>query len=722
MSPTDTYSALTVPATQGGGFVPTAAIERKGPLTLGDLVTLGWRHRFLAVTAALVAALTVIFGTAGLTPMYEAEANLAVDHRGRALDVQIDAESGRVEYGFLNTERDRLIAEPVLRGVIERCALSEREPYASSADPVLLLSERVRVTTSRDSYVIIVGLQDEHPREAERLLQALIDTYLETKLERRSERASGVLSWLSQGVLDSRRRLEAARAEELRFRAAHNILSTDADQNHHALRLRTLNDKRVLLEQELAQARALVQELDLALAAENRPAQDEALLRMERINRHPVVLEQQQLLYRLRDQEVLLAQKYRPKHPRMREIAEQLRAKEGHLHEAIRLAVAASKTRLRELNLQASELDRRIVTETEALATYRSALVGLMARMREVETQQELYERLARKQTEEQVASTLEASQIEIIHPPKAGAKPINIRRTLFAAAALLVGGVVGLLSALVADLLDKRVRRVEDVASLIGREALASVPHVEALRRDDSMATLEAQAPLREAWRDLRASIQLSQRGLPRGRVLLFTSAGPGEGKSTTCLGCAWAFASAGARVLLIDGDLRKPALHERLAIPGTRGFSTMLARDEAVDPVEMGIPELHVVVAGRRPDSPGDLLHSERLPRLLDRFRQDYDLIIIDSPPVGLVSDALVLAEHADQILLVVRDRYADRRTLAVSMAKLRPLADHLLGFVLNDVRDPGGSYRYGKGLYHDEAPSGSRRTVAVERTSDC
>jgi polysaccharide biosynthesis transport protein len=669
------------------------------PLTLGDLLTLCWRRRYAAGTMGILVAISVLVYTMRITPLYQADASLAVDRGRRAMDPQVDIETGRVEYGFLNTERDRLLASPVLEKTLEDTELGTMEPYTSAEDPVATLRDRITVTTSRDSYVIDVSLRDERGDMAQRALHRLIDNYLARKNIRRVERASGVLEWLNREIADTRTRLQRARDAERSFRDLHSILSIDPEGNRHAVRLTELDMKRVALEQELAGSHAVIQQIQAAMVAAEQSEQDIALLRIERINRHPVVVEQQQLLYELRDRFVLVKQKFLSEHPRAIEIREQIQAKEQHLHEAIQMARSALESTYHELQLQIIEIDTAIAAESGLLNTYRDHLIGLQARLQEVDTQQDMLDRLLKKQTEEQVASTLEAGAIEVIHPPKVGVHPVNIKRPLFAAAALLLGTVAAVAFALILEVMDRRVRSAEVAQEISGLAPFGMVPFSQDLAKVAGSGSYNNYLFLSEAFRHMRASLFLSQKQQAgRCLVLAFTSASSGDGKSTVALGFARAVASTGKRVLLVDGDLRKPTLHRRLDLEVERGFSFLLVGEADVEPLHEVEQNMDFLGVGVMPPNPAELLHGPAFTKALERWRQDYDMVVFDTPPVALVSDALLVGDQADRVLLVVRDHKTHKTALRQAMNGLNVLGDKLIGFVFNAERADQRHYGYG------------------------
>lgn len=205
----------------------------------------------------------------------------------------------------------------------------------------------------------------------------------------------------------------------------------------------------------------------------------------------------------------------------------------------------------------------------------------------------------------------------------------------------------------------------------------------------------------IREAYKTLRTNAMFALAGQEGCKVVVVTSSLQSEGKSITALNLAISFAEAENRVLLIDCDLRRPKLARLLRKSSRAGLSNLLLDpsllDEAILP--SGIERLDVILSGDIPPNPSELLGSARMSALLTQLRERYDYVILDTPPVNMVTDAVVLAPKADGVLFVVRAGQSERGPVSHAVEQLEYAQAKLLGFVLDDVAGGGGSYGYGK-----------------------
>ena len=200
------------------------------------------------------------------------------------------------------------------------------------------------------------------------------------------------------------------------------------------------------------------------------------------------------------------------------------------------------------------------------------------------------------------------------------------------------------------------------------------------------------------EAYNLLRTNLMFSFPDEGVGHVVGITSSIQNEGKSVTACNTAYALAEAGCRVLLIEGDLRKPTLGSKLGIVRTPGLSNLLvSRSDYLDVVQHvpSAPNLSVIPSGDIPPNPSELLSSGRMERLLEKLKQDYDYIIIDLPPVTPVSDAIAISKYIDGMVVVVRAGLSDQQMLAETMRKLEMVNVRILGFVYRDVENNKKNY---------------------------
>jgi capsular exopolysaccharide synthesis family protein len=278
----------------------------------------------------------------------------------------------------------------------------------------------------------------------------------------------------------------------------------------------------------------------------------------------------------------------------------------------------------------------------------------------------------------------------------------------------LLLGCFLGIMGVFTLDSLDNTVRTPEEAELISSLSTIAIIPRRKTNKMGQASRRQGPNSPdlsvreiysvtwpkseIAESYRALRTGILLSS-GNRGSKVVLVTSAMPQDGKTTTSLNIAAVLAQAGSRVLLIDGDLRRPNIHRSLRLPNTAGLSTWLAGTDKEHPKTLpsGIPNLDILPTGPKPPYPAELLGLSVFGEMLEGFRSEYDHVVIDSPPVLSVTDAVLMSALSDSVLLVIRSRNTTKGALRRSLKVLHQANARIMGVVLNDFNASGEDYAY-------------------------
>jgi capsular exopolysaccharide synthesis family protein len=225
--------------------------------------------------------------------------------------------------------------------------------------------------------------------------------------------------------------------------------------------------------------------------------------------------------------------------------------------------------------------------------------------------------------------------------------------------------------------------------------------------RKLDLITVKEPKSPISEAYRTLRTNIQFSSFD-EKIIVIFVTSSTPGEGKSTTSANLAITMAQNGAKTILVDCDLRKPNIHKLFNLSNTRGLSNLLIEDNGVDKViqQSGIEDLHILTSGLKPPNPSELLSSGKMKKFVEMSKKYYDYIILDTPPVGVVTDAQLVSQYSDGGILVTASGQVEIESAIRAKELLEKVNAKILGVVLNKVdADSGNGYRYYNYYYEED-----------------
>ncbi|EYR65126.1 chromosome partitioning protein [Actinotalea ferrariae CF5-4] len=307
---------------------------------------------------------------------------------------------------------------------------------------------------------------------------------------------------------------------------------------------------------------------------------------------------------------------------------------------------------------------------------------------------------------------------ISTVRPAVEPSAPASPSPTRNLALGLLLGLAAGFGVAVLREMLDTKVRDEDHVAQVTESAVIAAIPHDDSAVNDHLIVQSNPMSLVAESFRRLRTNLQfLSAEEQPR--ALIVTSSLPEEGKSTTAANLALTLADSGARVILVDADLRRPSVANYMGLEGTAGLTTVLIGRASLEDVVQpwGAGHLHVLTSGQIPPNPSELLGSQAMAHLLGQLVQRYDHVIIDTPPLLPVTDAAVLARLTGGAIVVVGAHKVHRHQLEEGIRSLETVNARVLGIVLNRVaRKQSETYAYD----YSSDPSQTPRSVS-ERRSD-
>jgi capsular exopolysaccharide synthesis family protein len=312
------------------------------------------------------------------------------------------------------------------------------------------------------------------------------------------------------------------------------------------------------------------------------------------------------------------------------------------------------------------------------------------------------------------VLGSLQTGNAELVQRAQVPTSPSSPRTMRDVVVAVFLGLLLGLAAALLLERLDRRLRDPSELEAIYDRPVLAAVAESKSLSRARSSLERLGSGE-REAFRMLRANLRYFNVDHDVNAVLV-TSAEPGDGKTTVAWNLATAAADAGGRVLLIEADLRHPGISDGLGMRGARGLSTVLAGESSLESAvqEVSIPDrqnartvrtLEVLLSGPLPPNPTDLLESDRMRELIAMAGREYEFVVIDTPPLAVVSDAIPLIKDVDGIIVVGRLGKTNRDASVGLRKQLENLRAPLLGIVINGLKSDSAGYGYGYGETYGE-----------------
>jgi polysaccharide biosynthesis transport protein len=571
--------------------------------------------------------------------------------------------------------------------------------------------------------IIQVIAQDPSPEEASLIANTVAETFVKDRLGRRLGNMRQAVQWLQDQLKQEQTGLDSARIELYEFMQQYGILDMDE------VRGTKLDEEIQILKEKAREASEKVDSLKLhyeqILALSKNPSQMDSI---------PEVATNE-LLKELKSEELKLEQEsikssntYGSNHPKIVALDKQLRnVREGKSRE-LQKVINSIKLQYDTAVIHYQSLINSQLRMENDKENLKKKTIRYYTLKREVDSGEKIYDVLLNRFKEtslsEEMSKGVNASLVQMALVPEAPSSP-NVKVSL--ALGLFLAMALGIGLAFLLEYLDNTFTRPEQVEQNLGLTFLGAVPSLDAelyaKQNGDgrSLIALEGgRSSAAEAYRALRTSILLSSADV-QPQVLLITSPGKGEGKTSTAANLATVMAQAGNRVVLIDCDLRKPRAHKVFGVNREPGVSNFLVSKEPTPGAfiqKSAQPNLEVIACGPIPPNPSELLGSKRMQLLLTYLRDNYDLVILDTPPVLAATDAAVLTPLVDGCVLVVRAGETRREMAQRAVKLLSDLNARMTGVVLNEISLGKNGYYYYDYYYYgqyygdEEQPTGKRK----------
>jgi len=666
---------------------PERPLAPESDLDLRYYAGLVVRHRAFLAACALVGLLLGLIVALVQTPEYRAGVLLQIEpppppFASVSEALLVGAGGYWQNTDFYNTQFKVLRSKGLGEKVVARLKLTDREPFKSSADATTLFIGHVGVEPVPESRLVLVTVTHRDAREAALWANTLAEVYIEQSLASRVESARKAYEWLQERLAATQQGMRDAQDRLFQSYRSQDLFVPEGSVSAVSSSIAKLNEDFVQ-----AQAQRIGIEAAIKQAGEMQ-SRGEELDSLPQVASDPVVTGFSTQIAGLTVELGRLSEKFKEGHPEVQKVRAQVeqlkRARQARAGQILdRLDTEYAQLRKREAELR-SAIDAQ---KTQAATQSRKA-AELEAQRKEADSAKSLYEVLLQKLNETDIAASIRSNNVSVVDRASSPLYPVRPQKQRIALIGLVVGILAGLGLVLARDYLANTIRDPEEIERYLHLDLLAAVPRYEA--EDDSLAT--------EAYQNLRTALIFARRD-ERGQVVLVTGTAPQEGKTTTIVNLARLLAGSGEKAVVVDCDLRRAHLHQRLGLPREPGLTDFFVRKEPLSALLRPAPvaNLFALTAGPLPPNPPALLARKALGDLLEELRDQFEWVLVDSPPLASVTDALLLARHADHTVLVIQHGKVDKKLVKRSVAALRKVTPHLLGAVLNVVDVRARSYQY-------------------------
>ncbi len=702
-----------------------------------------WRILGFVATCLLVTYLV----SSRLTPIYEATARIDVDRRVPSGIIGQEAtQAGASDDGdqFMATQMELIQSDGVLRPVAEHFNLLQRESQLEKLPPDKARQKadaptylrQLKVTRPINTYILRISYRSPDPRLAADVANAVAQSYLEHTFDIRVRSSTALSAFMEKQLDELKAKMERSSLALAKFEEELNVINPEEKTNILSARLLQLNTEYTNAQADRVRKEAAyngMQSGSLAAAEVSVQGQDLSKL-YERLN---------QAKQHFAD----IATVYGANHPEYRKAANDLAEVQRQFEEMRHNVAQRIETDYRESLTREQMLAKAVAQTKSDYDQLNGRSFEYQQLKRDADADKTLYADLERRIREAGINAGFQTSSIRIADLARPPDKPVFPKKGLNLLLAFIISSVLAICCAILADVMDTTVRDPEQAARALDTSVIGTLPAVREMRRVVGAMALSTSAghlegngngpsngvglvryghngdpPARkesksrrksshgssgygyegissyeEAIRTLRHSIFLPDFDRTV-KSLMLTSAAPGEGKSTATVHLAIAHAEQGKKTLIIDADLRRPSVHKKLNLSGSVGLSNVLLGElswqDALVRTE-NWPDLHVIAAGTVSRRASDLVGSTMID-ILDQAASEYDLILVDAPPLLGFAEAMQVAIAVDGVVVLARAGQTSRKAVARALATLNRLRANVIGLVLNEV-DKNNTHGY-------------------------
>lgn len=659
---------------------------------------------WIALPLALLVAVSVGYWQARQPAMYSAAATMQFDKPETVVETQgVVDQSIHNEYD-INTYIQVLLSGKIRQLVVDSFTADQQQVLLKSAlrrlspgqppPPVAYLLGNVSVASIPDSFLIRITDANTDPDAAALVANQYVKVFMDYLIQNEGGENDFAVGFLQQRADELQKQFEDAEAQLDRYMREHDLVSLDKSIDLVAQSLETVHAS-------LTDAQLKVISLqNIAAQVADFQAHGRNLLDIAYIAAHGDVANLRSQIEALQQQHDVLALTYLDRHPKMIDINNKISTVKAQLQREIAQAIADLQTSLSGAQDSVKALQAENRQEEDAELRLKSLSVDYDSLVNQRDVAKSNYASILDRLNQTQTTRSLNLEKIPL-HPldtALAPGAPFQPNPTRIVRTCTGLGVIVFIGVALGLSFIDDRIKSAWDVEAFIGINLLGIIPDLSTLKGEDKHALVlnHQQAPGVEAFLGVYSSVKIQSK-LDYPKSILVTSTIPGEGKTLISSNLACCFARHGKRTLLIDCDLRRPMLHRHFRQANNVGLIAWFENggrmegDLAADP-HLGIVKigdnLSLLGSGGRSKTPTGMLENPLFGQLLERLQKQYDVIVVDSPPMGAVTDALLIAEHTDEVIYVCRFNRAYRKHIKLYIRALLNGKNAVLGIVLNGL----------------------------------
>lgn len=694
--------------------------EEDEDIHLMDYVNVLRKHLWTVVIIFIIVVAVVTIKTYKTVPLYLATASIVIEKQQVNIGIQ-EMISQNALPDFLN-EIEFIKSRGLAKRVIDKLDLINDPEFNSDDGTNKDKSEgiqslpkptddigfvngflgRMRIELKGNTGIVGIGFVGKNPVSITKIANTISKTYIELDWEKQYQMSKGALDWLNKQIGDVKIVLEESELILQKYKKDNDIImvenvgaqeGSDQRQNIVLQNLADLNNEVTSAKIDRIKLEVVYKKLKEFKTSTNKFNQ---LLSLPVIANNILIQNLKASYAGIEKDYVSIFQRYGVKHPKVIELNAKLKSMKDIITNEIEL-ISDSISIQFEIAKKREDTLLGILEEQKAkMFALGDKAIQYGVLKREVDTNRLMYETLLTRMKETNITGDLQSGDIRVLDDAVVPSSPIKPKKKLNVLLGMVVGLALGVGVAFLIEYMDNTLKTKEDVEKYLNVALLGIVGHLTVdneEKRDDRFGDLIThsipKSNISESIRAIRTNVMFTLPDNPK-KVILITSSIPGEGKSFVSANLAVVFAQTGKKVLVIDADMRKPTMHKLFAADKTKGLSNVLAKTSDVmsSMIETKVNNVYLMACGPIPPDPSELLGSQRMVEMLDELKGDFDIIIIDSPPVLTVTDSQVLSGVVDCVGFVVKGNSTVKDVARRGVDSFAKVHNKLLGVVMNDV----------------------------------
>lgn len=716
-------------------MVPQVQVPKE--ISINDIFSILNRRKWVILLTLLTTVLLSLIYTFSAKPSYRANAMIQIEREGAEIVTfgQTQKPSDAVSFEsdpFFRTRYEMLKGRVIAQRVINELNLKESlapkqkdsivtslmkavglipkdDGQQGATDYNALFTKNLFVQPISGTHLVEIFYEASNPIEARNVVNSLIDNFIKLQIESKSETGEYAKEFLAKQIEEAGERLRNAEEDLVQYANKKGILGVDEKQTRQVKKLENLDA-------------ALVQAEIRRIEAESLYLQMKRAGSVSTVLTNPVITSLKARLVQLEGDYQEMLKTFKPNYPDMRRLQQQINSARGKLNGEMVNIQRSMEADYKAAKRQEDKIRNELKQFNTTMKDLQDSSLDYNNLKREVESSSTVYNNLLQRLEEVNVASAANTSSISITEPAIIPLEKYRPKPKMNLMLGILSGLILGLAFAFLREALDQTVKSKEDLERITGLPVLGMIPKVSKFsmkKHLDMIAHKIPQSPASEAYRILATNLRLMVNNDDE-HIMLFTSIGSGEGKSTSASNIACALSQMGKKVLLVDADIRNASIHNKLDITNKKGLTHYLKGESDLvgitQPVK-SIPGLYAITAGQYETDPVSLLSHERMSYLTTQGASIFDHVIIDAPPVSGFADTLVLSSLATSTVVVLPEDKMDAKSIKNVLSQLTRVKNNVAGFLLMNTKDKHINSKY-YAKYHKK---GARRALLESKSAN-